>query len=275
MTRRGRWSELVLFLLLLVITAFVLVPFVWAVLSSFKNNADLFSSAFALPTEWRWQNYVNAWVQGRLYQYAFNSVLITLPTVILVVMLASAAGYAFAKIEFPGRNLVFYIFLFGLTIPVFALLVSLYFTMNSLGLTDTRWGVVFAETALGIPLGIFIMRQFFRDVPDDYLDVARIDGANEFQIYTRIMLPMARPALSALAIFTFMSTWNAFTLPYLLLSSDAKRPIPVAMIYFQDRYTADYGLMFAAIIISVIPTALIYSAFQRHFVQGLTSGSLK
>lgn len=268
-------SDVVFFLLLLGATLVILVPFVWAILSSFKDNADIFTSSFNFPSEWRWENYRDAWVGGRFNRYVGNSILIAIPTVLMVLVFASAAGYAFAKLVFPGRDFIFYAFLFGLTVPTFALLINLYYTLNTLGLVDKRMGVVFAEVAGGIPLGVFIMRQFFREVANEYLDAARIDGANEFQIFGRIMMPMAKPAIYAVAIFTFMSTWNAFTLPYLLLPSDAKRTIPVGLLYFQDRYTADYGLIFAAIVMSLIPTVLIYIAFQRQFVQGLSAGSLK
>ncbi len=263
------------FLILLASTVVIIVPFVWALLSSFKDTADIFTSSFDLPTVWRWENYPNAWFGGRFYRYIGNSVYIAIPTVALVLTLAAAAGYAFAKLQFPGRDLIFYLFIFGLTVPTFSLLINLYYTMSALGLIDKRAGVVFAEVAGGLPLGVFVMRQFFREVASEYLDAARIDGANEFQIFARIMLPMARPALYALAIFTFMSTWNAFTLPYILLPTDALRTIPVGLLYFQDLYTARYGLIFAAICMALIPTVLIYTVFQRHFTQGLATGSLK
>ena len=275
MKRTSSTGDVIFFVLLLISTVVILVPFIWAILSSLKSNSDIFTSAFALPRTWHWENYPEAWTGGHFSRYVGNSVLIAIPTVLMVLTFASAAGYGFAKVPFPGRTVIFYLFLFGLTIPTFALLINLYFTMSSLDLIDRRMGVVFAEVASGIPLGVFIMRQFFLQVAGEYVDAARIDGANEFQIFARIMLPIARPALYAVAIFTFMASWNAFTLPFLLLTTDAKRPIPVGLLFFQDRYTADYRLIFAAIVMALIPAVIIYVTFQRQFVQGLASGTLK
>lgn len=269
------WADGFFFILLLATSAVIVIPFVWALLSSLKDTAEIFTSSFELPRVWRWENYPNAWFGGRFYRYIGNSIYIAIPTVILVLAFAAGAGYAFAKLKFPGRDFLFYVFLFGMTVPTFALLINLYYTMSSLGLLNMRLGVVFAEVAAGMPLGVFVMRQFFKQVEGEYLDAARIDGANEFQIFGRIMLPMARPALYALSIFTFMSTWNAFTLPYILLPTDSLRTIPVGLLYFQDLYTARYGLIFAAIVMALLPTVLIYAFFQRHFTQGLATGSLK
>lgn len=261
------------FTVLIVYTFIALIPFSWVVLNSFKTNTEIFSNPFGLPDRFLLENYIEAWTTGKLVQYMRNSFIIAIPTTLGTLIVSSLAGYAFGRINFWGNNFVFSIFLFGLMIPFEAIMIPLYFTLKGLGLLESYAGVIIP--GVGGPFGIFLMRNFFRQIPSELSDSARIDGCGEFGIFLYIILPLAKPALGALAIFSFMGNWNSFLFPYIVLTNDAKRPLQVGLLNFQQRYYTDYRLLFAAIVLSIIPVTILYILFHRQFIQGIASGALK
>jgi len=263
----------IVFSVLLIYTLIALIPFSWVILNSFKNNTEIFNNPFGFPKQFLFNNYTEAWTTGKLMQYMRNSFIIAIPTTLGTLAVSSLAGYAFGRIKFWGNNLVFSIFLFGLMIPFEAIVIPLYFILKGLGLLESYAGVIIP--GIGGPFGIFLMRNFFRQIPLELSDSARIDGCGEFRIFLYIMLPLAKPALGALAIFSFMGNWNSFLFPYIVLTNDAKRPLQVGLLNFQQRYYTDYRLLFSAIVLSMIPVIFLYILFHRQFIQGIASGALK
>ena len=272
-TRLG--TNLLLHTILIAATLVACLPFLWAILNSLKSNDAIFIEPFSVPTSPLWGNYAEAWVRGKFGTYLWNSVAIAIPGVAAKLAFASLAGFALARLRFAGSNIAFYLFLLGLAIPTNAILIPLYYTVRDLKLLDTLPGVILPQIGGAMPFGIFLMRAFFRSLPTELEDAARIDGCNDFGVYRHIMLPLSGGALGALFIFTFMASWNDFLIPYLFIHDQDKRTIPLGLLYFQGAYVSEYRLIFAGIVMSFIPTLALYAVFQRQFVSGITVGAVK
>jgi ABC-type glycerol-3-phosphate transport system permease component len=230
---------------------------------------------FGLPWPPIWENVTNAWVKGRFGDYLMNSVIIAVPTVIGVVVLSALAGYGIARFRFPGRALAFGAILLGLTIPFQSVMIPLYYQLLQMGLLGSYWAVILPGIAFGLPFGVFLMAAFFEDLPKELHEAARVDGCSELRIFWSVMLPLAKPAVSTLIVFQFMRTWNEFLMPLLYLQDEAKRPIPLGLMFFQGTYTRDIGLIAAGVTLATVPVIIVYLIFQRQFVRGLTAGAVK
>jgi raffinose/stachyose/melibiose transport system permease protein len=265
----GKYTVLVIFAL------FFLLPLVWMWIAALRDSSDVFQSPFSLPERLNFGNFTEAWVVGRFADYFLNSVIITVPTVVGVVALSCLAGYGIARFQFPGRNIIFYTLLLGLMVPFQSIMIPLFYQLRDLGLLGTYWAFILPAVALGLPFGVFLMQSYFQDLPKELADAAKVDGCTEFQTFSRIMLPLAGPAVSSLTVFQFMFAWNAFLMPLLYLQSDRLRPIPLGMMFFQGKYTQDIGLIAAGVSIATIPVIIVYLIFQRQFIRGLTAGAIK
>ena len=266
-------SRILIYLILTVYCFLALLPFTWSILNSLKTNSEILSSPFSLPQKMLWSNYNEAWITGNLGAYFKNSVLIAVPVVSVSIAVSSLAGYAFARIKFWGRGAFLFLFLFGLTIPLQAKIIPLYYILRDLRILDRLLGVILPS--IGGPFGIFLMRAFFLQLPGELADSAKIDGCSEFGVFSRIMFPLAHPAVVSLVVFSFLSTWNEYFLPLIVLTSDARRTLPLGVVHFQDRFYTDYRLIFAALVISIIPVVAIYIIFQRQFIKGVAVGSYR
>ena len=256
--------------------AFMVGPFFWLVMSSFKTEAEIsMGDPVALPATLALQNYLDAWRIGSFGQLLLNSFLNATAVVVLTLLLCVPAGYAFAKMRFAFNNTVFFLILVGLTIPIQAIVIPVYQMIARLGLIDTILGVTLAQVGNGIPFGLFLMRNFFRSLPDELLEAARIDGAGHFRIMTAILLPLAMPAVLALTVIAALSTWNDFFLPLVVLISPDVQTIPLGLVRFAGTYSAEKRLIFAGTVISFVPIVILYLLTQRTFVQGLTQGAMK
>jgi ABC-type glycerol-3-phosphate transport system permease component len=260
---------LVLFLLISVM------PIIWIVLAALKETSELNQSPFAFPDNITFDNIKEAWVTGKMGHYFFNSIIVAIPRVVVVITLASLAGYAFGKLKFPGRNMLFFFFLFGLMVPIQAMIIPIYYNMQNLNLINTYWALILPHFGLSMPFAIFMMRSFFKELPDELMESARIDGCNEFQIFYKIMLPLMMPAISSLFVFEFIWSWNDFLLPLLFVYDDAYRTLPLGLMYFSGEYTTNQSLVAAGVAISIVPMILVYIIFQRKFIEGMTSGAVK
>lgn len=272
--RRPRGWQLV-YIPLIALLIFSVAPLLLAWFTAFKSAEQQLVNPYGLPVPPTLENLTEAWTVGRFGVYFKNSVIISLADVTGMVIISSLAGYAFARMQFPGQKLLLYGLLIGLTIPVAAIIIPLYLTMRDFRLLNTYGSVIVADIALAAPIFVFIMRAFFRDLPAELDDAARIDGANELQIFWQIMLPLARPGLLTVALMEFLWSWNDLFLPLVFLVSDELRTLPVGMLFFQGRFTIDYGLMSAGVLIISLPVTILFLIFQRDFVKGLASGALK
>jgi ABC-type glycerol-3-phosphate transport system permease component len=268
------WKGLA-YLVLLIVLVIAVVPFFWSVLGSLKTTFELFEQPFALPRTPRWNNYAVAWTEGKFSLYFINSTIIALPSVLLTLACGALAGYAFGRLRFAGSNVLFYTFLVGIGIPANALVVPLFATVKNLGLLNTYAGVVLPSVGASMPFAIFLMRAFFRSLPGELADAARVDGCTTFGVFWRIMLPLAQAPLLSLMLFTFMDSWNGFLYPLLFLQEESMRTIPLGLLVFQGRYLTEFSLLFAGLVISFIPTLVLYFLFQRQFIQGITVGSIQ
>ena len=268
-------GHIALYLVLGIALLMAVVPFIWVILGSLKSSGEIFSAPFALPRAWRWSNYETAWVDGHFGTFFWNSLGIAVPTVILILASGSLAGFAFARLKFWGSTFFFYVFLASLAISTNSIMIPLFHQIYNFGLIDSWWGVILPTVASHMPMSSFLMRSFFRSLPGELEDAARIDGCNNFGVYWYVMLPLARGALFGLSIFAFMDSWNAFLVPLLVLRDATLRTIPLGLIVFQGQYLSDYSVLFAGVVISFIPTLIVYFALQRHFEKGIMIGSVK
>ncbi|TQM11534.1 carbohydrate ABC transporter permease [Pseudonocardia kunmingensis] len=260
---------------LAVLTALTMVPFVWVVLSAFKDEGEIFGSPLGLPQNWTWVNFVTVWTSGGFAGYFVNSLVVAVAATALIVLVACPAGYVFGKLATRLTDRLFYLLLFTITLPIEAIVVPVFYQFRSMGLVDTRLGLVLILVATGTPLGVFITRSFFRDLPDSLAEAAKIDGASDWRTFLSVMLPLAKPALLAVAVFSFLAAWNEYLLALLLLFDDTARTIPVGLTQFQGQYSSDYGALFAGIVLAMIPSILVYVFLQRSFTRGLLAGSVK
>jgi len=272
--RRPR-SWWLVYIPLCILFVFAVGPLLLTWFTAFKTDRQQLVSPYGLPLPPTFDNVREAWTVGRFGVYFRNSVIISVADVVGMLVIASPAGYAFARLRFPGQRVLLYVLLVGLTIPVAAIIIPLYLTMRDFRLLDSYGSVIVADIALAAPIFVFIMRAFFKDLPRELDDAARVDGASEFQIFWQVMLPLARPGLMTVALLEFLWSWNDLLLPLVFLVTDDLRTLPVGMLFFQGQFTTDYGLMSAGVLILSLPVTILFLVFQRDFVRGLAAGALK
>jgi ABC-type glycerol-3-phosphate transport system permease component len=268
-------SQIILWGLLFIALVITVIPLLWTVAGAFKTNFEILDDPFSLPKSLDFKNIIQAWQLGNFKTYFFNSAFITIFSMIIVILTACPAGYAFAQMKFKGNNLVFYLFILGLAIPVQAIIIPIFYQLKSMGMVNTLTGVTLVSSSLALPFSIFLMRNSFKDVPGELREAAYIDGASEWKTYFTVMLPLAKPAVVALLVFTFMHIWNDFLLPLVLLIDDSKYTIAVGLYSFQGEFASDYGIIFGGTLISMVPSIIVYLIFQRQFIEGMSSGANK
>lgn len=260
---------------LILVSLTCLFPLFWMVISSLKTQETIFSNMSLLPWPAHFENFPLAWIKGRFGVFFLNSLLYTFSTVMGVLLIASLAAYAFARLPFPGRKVIYVLFLSTMMIPVPGAFIALYVLLIKLDLVNTRLGYILPQINGGLALGIFLLKTFFDKLPRDLEDAARVDGCNKFQVYYLVALPLAKPAIAVLAIFTTLSVWNEYLLGMLILSDRNLMPLQRGLMVFQGAHVTEYPLLMAGMTISVIPVLLIYILMQRHIISGITAGALK
>lgn len=260
-------------ILLLLLTA-VIYPILWMLMTSLKPQWEIFSSPFAFPTSPNLDNYVRAWDVANFGLYFFNSVLISISAIVGLLLMSSMAGFAFGRYRFKGDNPLFLFFLVGLMVAPQSIMISTYQWLSTLHLIDSYIGIIFAYWSW-TPLGILILTTAFRNLPKDLEEAARIDGCPEWMIFWRVMLPLVTPGLATVGIFQFVSIWNDFVLPLIVLQSPGKNVIALGVMALKDQFTVDWGLQTAALAIATIPPLVLYYVFQKQFIRGITAGAIK
>jgi N-acetylglucosamine transport system permease protein len=260
----------------------VVFPMIWVAYSSLKPGAAIFRNAFALPSakEISWGNYGRAWEQAHLGSYFFNSLFVTAVSVFLILMLGSMAAYALSRFAHPLGRLAYGLFLGGLMVPAQLSVVPLFFELRSLGLLNSRSGLILVYVANGLPFAIFILAAFFRGLPRSLYEAAIIDGCDESSAYWRVLLPLARPGLTTVAIFQFIGIWKEYFFAFMFTSGSATEnvrtlPLGLANLSLTASYQNDYGSLFAGVVIVTLPILAVYLALQKHLIKGITAGALK
>ena len=274
MRRRVLFSTLTLHVVLVLGALVTLTPLLWMVSASFMSPGE--SNSFPprlLPQVPTLQNYVDLFTRLNLARYLLNSALVAVSATIISLIINSMAGYAFAKLRFAGRERVFHVLLAALVIPGQVGMLPLFLLLRAMGLVNTMAGVVVPFMA-GI-FGIFMIRQYALSIPDDLLDAARVDGAGEYRIFWNIVIPVIQPILVTLAVFTFLSAWNDFMWPLIVLSDDAKYTLPVALASLSGEHVQDTGLMMAGSVLTVLPVVALFIVLQRAYIRGVMMGSVK
>ena len=260
---------------MLLVCAFVLIPILMVVFGSFKSVDEFFSKPYSLPEHWSLFNYRKAWHEANIQRTMLNSVIATTIGVFVSTSLASLAAYGLARFRFAGRLGLRLVFIGGLVVPVQLIILPLFIFFRNVHLLGGLWSLIIVYCVFGIPLGVLVMTGFFAVLPKDLEDAARIDGASHFEIFLRIMLPLARPALSAVVILNGVWMWNDFFLGFILITRQSAMTLPVGIMSFRGTYTTEWGLIFASVTISIIPVVTAYLLLSRQFIAGLTAGSVK
>ncbi len=264
-----------IYVFLIIFCLIAVLPISWVWLSSFKTNREISFSPFVLPKQIRWQNYIEAWQEGNFSTCMWNSAVVAFITTLFVVILSSLAAYAFAKMRFKANNLLFFIFFFGMTVPNPAVMGPLLSLVYKLRLTNTLWSLIFPYTASHLSFGILMMRAFFREIPTELEEAAKIDGCSSVQLLFLIILPLALPAIFVLTVLIFMGCWNEFYFAVILINDASKNTLPLGLRAFEGQYATNYALQFTGINIAAIVPIVMYIIFQKSFVKGAIAGSLK
>jgi ABC-type glycerol-3-phosphate transport system permease component len=274
-SRRKRLAIAVRHLILVVLALLTLFPLILIISTVFKTPANIRTDPFGLFTSFSMDNLVNAWTVGRFSDYLLNSILLSVPSTVLVVAISTMAGYAFARLPFPGRTAAFYTVLLGLLVPFFTYMIPLYFQLRSMGLLDTLVGANLVLVLTGIAFGTFFMRAFFSDLPQELEQAARVDGCSEWQIFVRVMMPLTSSGMGALAVFTFLANWNNFLVPLLYLPGGEYRPLTTGLYMFTGGRSLDIGPLAAGTLITIMPVIVLFLVLQRQVTQGFISGAVK
>jgi raffinose/stachyose/melibiose transport system permease protein len=250
-------------------------PMVWMVLSSFKSNRAIFSEPFALPDSIDLSRWARAWEVGHIGQYAINSAIVTAASVVAILLMGAGAAFAFSRYRFRGRSALMGLLALGLLLPLQSYFIAQSQLFTRLEITDTRLALVVPYTAMGLPLAVYLLKVYLDALPEELFDAARIDGAGDIRMFWTVALPLLRPGLATVAIFSALAAWNEFLLALLYIQDDALKTIPTGLLAFSNRYVTDYGLLFSALSIITLPMIVIYVVFNRQIVEGITAGSLK
>ncbi|MDR1636817.1 MAG: carbohydrate ABC transporter permease [Treponema sp.] len=251
-----------------------LFPVLWAALSSFKPQSDLFVIPLSfLPRRWTFENYVAALGHGKFVVYFSNTLFVSVTATIITVIINIMAGYALSKYQFPGRDIIFMVMLGTLMIPLQVIMIPIFLQLKNMGMLNSLWGIIIPPAAT--PTGVFLSRQYIQTIPNSLIEAARIDGGNEFFIFQRIIIPIVKPVVATIAIFSFMWRWNDYLWPLIVISKNDRQTIQQALANFVGQLQINWSNLLAMTIITIIPIVIVFLSFQKFFIQGITAGSVK
>lgn len=262
------------YLILLLFTMIYLVPILWMLVCSFKPDAELFVYPPRLfPTKISFENYIDAWNRGDFGLYFKNTTIVAVSATILTVVINTMAGYAFAKYKFRGSTAIFLFFLATMMLPLEVLMIPIFQVIRVFKMYNNFWGLIIPSAAT--PAGVFLVRQYFLTIPNELMESARIDGASETKIFLRLMLPLAKPVMSVLAIFAFLWRWNDYMWPLVVIRDTQKYTVQLALANFSGQYAVDWGSLLAMSVLTMIPVLVIFLIFQKQFMKGMVAGAIK
>ncbi len=269
--------KIMIYALLIGFALFEFLPFLWSITTSFKSeqeiNAGFINGFHWIPQNFTVENYLDIFNKVEFGRWFLNSLIVGVTTTLFTLAFSSTSGYAFARIPFPGRNFIFWCIIATQMVPGIIYLVPIYMLLKNLNLLDNLPGLIIPFMVTNF--GIFLMRQFFLSVPLELEEAARVDGAGRFRTFAQVVLPLARPALAALTIFTFMGRWNDFLMPLIIINSPSNYTLPLGMSTFRGLYKTDWGLLMSGSLLVMIPIVLMFVFFQRFFIEGVSYTGLK
>ena len=267
-------SRTIIIILLLMVAVIMILPFIWMVLGSLKMKSEL----FAVPLKWLpetpiWKNYSDVFEKVPFLQFYWNTAKVAVLSTAGQVLTCALSAYAFSKLEFKGRDVLFIFYLATMMIPGQVTMIPQYELMNNIGLLNNHWTLILLNWFS--PFGVFLLRQFFVSIPDSLVEAARIDGANEVKIFSRVVCPLAKPAFATLITLTFLNSWNDFQGPLIFLSSKEKFTLQMGIRYFQQMFGTEYTLIMASTTMSLVPILIIYICCQKYFIEGIAASGIK
>ena len=266
--------KILLYVVLIALAVFTLIPFVWMLSSSLKLDREVFSYPIRwIPETFHWENYKLIWTKVPLLTYFKNTAIIAILVTFIQTLTSSFAAYAFAKLQFRGRNVLFICYVATIAVPWQTYMLPQFILMRSMGLYDTLWAIVVLQSFSAF--GVFLMRQFYQGIPTELCEAARIDGLSEYGFWFRIMLPLSRAAIATLVIFTFVGTWNDYMGPMIYLTKDVNKTVQVGLRRFIQENSSDYHLIMAVSVCSLLPVSIVFLALQKYFIQGIATTGLK
>jgi ABC-type glycerol-3-phosphate transport system permease component len=276
---RGLPGKSVVYLLLSSWAAVSIFGFTWVVLTSFKTNQEIYSikTLFGLPAKFQWINYVNAWTRSHMSNFFLNSVVVTIVSVLLIDLVAAMASYILGRFKFRGGRPILVGFIAGTAIPVQLILIPLYLMYLDIHLNDTLIGLILVYIAVSLPFTVLVLTGFFRSLPQELEEAAILDGASEYGVFWRIMMPLAMPGIITVSIFNFLEIWNEYMIALILIKTPVKNTIPLGLynLKYTQQYAADWAGLFAGLVIVMIPTVLVFLLLQDRITRGMTVGALK
>lgn len=262
-------------LFLAAVAVFVATPLVATALGGLKSLGELRSNPFGLPMVWEWSNYADILFSRRYWQLLGNSVVISTLTVALSLIVSSMAAFVFAHVRFFGREMLLSYLTLGLLFPAATAILPLFIKVRDLGLLDSYMGVVLPQVAFSLAMSILLLRRFFKDLPDELLEAALVDGCSYPNFFRYVTLPLSRPILATVGTIAFVHSWNAYLVPLVMLNTDTRYPWPLGIMVYQGEYSAEWHLILAFITLTLLPTILLFLFAQKHIVAGLTAGAVK
>lgn len=276
MLRTSRWESSARYLALAAGAAIMVLPFAYMVSTALQGQVYALDPARQLiPQRITLENFVAAWTSNRFEVYFTNSAIVATTATTLSILFAAMMAYAFARFAFPGKEALFYAILFTLMIPGLMLIIPQFLLAKALGLRNSLWGLIVVYVAGTLPLNTFLLRGFFEQLPRELEEAVLIDGGSHLTIFWRIVLPLSKPALATVAIFTFLATWDEFAWAVTAIDDPRKWTLPVAIASFRTAHATQWGLLFAASLIAMVPVLLLFAALQRYFIEGLTAGAIR
>ena len=268
-------GKVLVYAILILIAVLMIIPFIWMLSASIKSDREVFQmNPFVLiPENPKFSNYHDIWTKIPMLKFAENTVFLTIVVTILQLLTSSFAAYSFAKLDFKHKNTLFFAYIATIAMPWQVYMVPQFIMMRKFGLNDKLLAIICLQAFSAF--GVFMMKQFYEDIPNELCEAARIDGMSEYRIYAKIMLPLSKPALSTLTIFTFVNTWNDYLGPLIYLKSEQKKTIQLGLKMFISQYSSDYGLIMAGSVLSLIPVLAGFLCLQKYFVDGVSTSGLK
>ncbi|HNR80636.1 MAG TPA: carbohydrate ABC transporter permease [Mesotoga infera] len=275
MLKLSLFGKIIVYILLAVYCLVILVPFFMMILNSLKSMRDIFMKPFSFPTKVLYENYTKAWNQAGIGTGYKNSALVAGVSVVGILIVSSMFAYAISKYEFRGRRFLFIYSMLGLAFPARLAIIPIFILLRNLTLTNSLFGLILIYTSVNIPFSVFLLKNFIDGVPNELSEAARIDGATPMQIYWKVVLPLVKPALSIVAIVSFVNVWNDFFFPLIFINDKSKATITLAVSIFFGEYSNQWPLLFSGLTLAIAPTIILFLLFSRQFITGMTQGAIK